>query len=68
MSYKITNLSFNIAWKHSRPVRHNTCSENLLKIDKNNPVMKLISPNITIKVDEDPLDKHLKQYNIKGST
>ena len=42
MSNKITNLSFNIAQKHSaRAVRHNSCSENLLKIDKSNPVMEL---------------------------
>ena len=42
MSNKITNSSFNIARKHSESaVRHNTYSKNLLKIDKNNPVMEL---------------------------
>ena len=42
MSNKITKLSLNIARKHSaRAVRCNARLENLLKIDKSNPVMEL---------------------------
>ena len=42
VSNKITNLSFNIAQKHSaRAFRHNSCRKNLLKIDKSNPEMEL---------------------------
>ena len=42
MSNKIMKLSLNIARKHSaRAVRCNARLENLLKIDKSNPVMEL---------------------------